>query len=372
MRAWDEFLTELEKDLGKETIKKWLSPLKVVRFDACNLYLEAEDSFKAIWFEEHVRHKIKNRLLNNNKKQILVHITLADQKSHEEPKAKKKAVVGAPPPFQLIFDSLDEKCSFSDFITSQSNLLPYKLLCEACGLDSKTLQKITPVVSFNPIYLFGRKGTGKTHLMMAVAKALTERGSKAVYVRAETFTEHVVSAIRTGEMQAFRKMYRNAEALLIDDIEVFSRKNATQEELFHTFNTLHVEGKQIILSGSSSPQELKFIEPRLISRFEWGIVIPLQTLGKEEMRTLLIKRAEQMHFSLSEEVIDFLLGTFGGNTKSLIRSLEALILREHLSSGVKNNKMPLDQARARHVLSDLIQEEEKAYPHSWQNHPHRG
>src|SRR4051794_21981766 len=110
MRAWDEFLILQEKELGKETVKKWLSPLKVVRFDACNLYLEAEDSFKALWFEEHMRPRVKKQLLNNNKKPIVIHISLTEKSQTEKKKAKKKTVIGSLPPFQLTFDSVDDKC----------------------------------------------------------------------------------------------------------------------------------------------------------------------------------------------------------------------------------------------------------------------
>ncbi len=352
MRAWEEFLTQQEKELGKETVDKWLRPLKVVRFDACNLYLEASDSFKSIWFEEHLRHRVQTRLTNNNHKQIKVHISVASENSESRTDKRRKKSSGgslAQPIFKLDFDDFDPEARFDTYIPSQNNLLAYKLLSESCGLD------------FNPIYLFGRSGTGKTHLMMATANQLKEDGRKVLYVRADTFTEHVVGAIRCGEMQAFRKAYRNADTLIIDDIEIFSRKGATQEELFHTFNALHVENKQIILSASCPPQDLKFIEPRLVSRFEWGIVIPLQMPEKEQMKDILIQRSEKADFPLDGSVIQFLLDTFGGNTKALIRSFEALILRTHLNRGLgKPPTLPLSLKTVNNYLSDLIQEEEKA------------
>jgi len=359
MRAWEEFLAQLEKELGSETVKKWLRPLKIVRFDACNLYLEANDSFKALWFEEHVRPKANSKLLNNNQKQIKVHLSVAISAEKKEKTVKKSPPLPAtPPPFKLIFDDIDNGSRFDNFVTCQGNLLAYKLLCEACGYNP---QSDSLSLTFNPIYLFGRGGTGKTHLMMAAANALKQRGHRVIYVRAETFTEHVVSAIRTGEMQTFRKAYRNVDALLIDDIEVFSRKAATQEELFHTFNTLHTEGKQIILSGTSAPQELKLIEPRLISRFEWGIVIPIQSLGKEGMRDILMRRAEKATFPLQEKVIEFLLETFSSSTKALIRAFEALVLRTHLNQGLGHSATsPLSYSAVKQILGDLIQEEEKA------------
>lgn len=367
MRAWEEFLALQEQELGKETVEKWLKPLKVVRFDACNLYLETNDSFKAIWFEEHVRRRAQAKLFNNNHKQIKVHISVASSgESNKETKKPKNRNASslAQPIFNLHFDEIDSEARLDTFITSRGNLLAFKLLCESCGLDAEKLtplDKKIPSFTFNPIYLFGRSGTGKSHLMMAIAQALKTNGLKVIYVRADTFTEHVVNAIRAGEIQAFRRAYRHVDALIIDDIEIFSRKSATQEELFHTFNTLHIEGKQIILSSNFAPQDLKFIEPRLVSRFEWGIVIPLQMLEREEMKRLLVQKAQKTDFPLEEEIISFLLDTFGNNTKSLIRAFDALVLRTHLNQGLgKGISFPLSLNTVKQSLTDLIQEEEKA------------
>lgn len=360
MRAWEEFLTKQEKEIGKEAVDKWLRPLKMVRFDACNLYLEASDSFKALWFEEHMHSRVQKGLYNNNHKQIKVHISVASRQDEQPPAKPKKKSTAPPTPtpvFTLRFDEIDPEATFENFATSPSNLLAYKLLTESCGRE-----KTDPAaLQFNPIYLYGRSGSGKTHLMMAAAAKLTQGGKKAVYVRAETFTEHVVEAIRSAEMQTFRRAYRGVDALLIDDIEVFSRKGATQEELFHTFNTLHVEGKQIVLSSGLHPNELKFIEPRLVSRFEWGIVIPLHMPAKEQMRTILLQKAAKVDFNLPESVAAFLLETFGGNTKTLIRAFDALMLRTHLNEGLgKPSILPLSAKTAQSCLKDLIQEEEKA------------
>ncbi len=351
MRAWEEFLTQQERELGRETVEKWLRPLKITRFDACNLYLEAADSFKALWFEEHMRPKVQSKLFNNNNKQIRVHVAVSAAESQEKrPKKKRKAENAslALPPFSLDFEELDPAFQFETFISSQSNLLAYKILRESSGEEDSGL-------TFNPIYLFGRNGTGKTHLLSAAARGMRAHGKKAIYVRADRFTEHVVKAIRTGEMQTFRKAYRNVDALIIDDIEIFSRKNATQEEFFHTFNTLHVEGKQIILSGNCPPQELKYIEPRLISRFEWGIIVPLQMLEKEKLKEVLLQKSQKVDFPLSESIFNFLLDTFSGSLKALIRAFEALVLRTHLH---QSGALTIEGVQK--ILSDLIQEEEQA------------
>ncbi len=350
MRAWDDFIKEQEKHLGPQTVQKWLSPLKVSRFDACNLYLEAPDSFFSIWFEEHIRPLIDRGFTNNNGKKIRVHLSIAKRHEIQEEKTKEKKGELPSLHFKLVFDEIEESAKFEHFISSQSNLLAYKLLLESCQPSTSP--------HFNPIYLYGRLGVGKSHLLMAAASQLKSVGENVIYVRAETFTEHVVNAIRSGEIQTFRKAYRKVDALLIDDVQIFSRKGATQEELFHTFNTLHTEGKQIIFAADCSPQELKFIEPRLVSRFEWGIVVPLHPLEGNDLKILLHKKAEKVGFPLESNIADFLLGAFPSNVKALLRALDALILRTHLNK-VKEKSL-LTVSTVKKILSDLILEEEKA------------
>lgn len=354
MKAWEQFLALQEKELGIETVHKWLKPLKVIRFDACNLYLEAKDSFQAIWFEEHIRPKIQNKLLNNNNKKIKVHLAVTNTLQTKSLKAKNKKTKEndtSPPPFNLNFDQLDPHCTLDNFILNDNNILAHKLIC-------KMLNNTAEFASFNPVYIHGSKGTGKTHLLMAAAHALRAEGLNVIYARAETFTEHVVTAIRAGEMSVFRQAYRNSDILIIDDVHVFSRKNATQEELFHTFNTLHVSGKQIILAANCAPPELQMIEPRLISRFEWGIVLPLDPLKKEDIRRTLESKMTALNFPLHHKVVEFLSETFANGTKNLMRAFEALILRSHLNGTSKQSSTQLTIPQVKHLLQDLILEEE--------------
>jgi chromosomal replication initiator protein len=195
---------------------------------------------------------------------------------------------------------------------------------------------------------------------MALAQAFKKQGLNALYARAETFTEHVVSAIRGSEMQFFRKAYRHVDVLLIDDVHAFARKNATQEEFFHTFNTLHTSGRQIVLSCKCAPALLEEIEPRLVSRFEWGINIHFEKLDLKDLRQVLQKRCEGLNFPLSEEVSQYLIEAFP-SSRALQCALEALVLRCHLEEDARHtrNSALFRIEFAQRMLADLVAQEQK-------------
>lgn len=353
MKAWEQFLKEQEVELGYETVQKWLRNLKIQRYDACNLHLEAKDSFQALWFEEHMRIKTQ-KLVNNNNKQIKVHLSVASAPPSKKSSARNTKDA-KPPPFQLKFDELDPHCLLENFAVNQDNQLTFKFLSE---LTKLTTDAHAVLGAFNPIYIYGPTGSGKTHLMMSLTKSFRANGLKCIYVRTERFTDHVVAAIRASEMSTFRQAYRNVDVLLVDDVHVFSRKGATQEEFFHTFNTLHLAGKQIILASNCSPQELQLIEPRLVSRFEWGIVLPLKLMAAEEYKLILQNKAQALQFMIPTSISDFLLETFTSNPKSLVKAFEALILRLHLDSNHSLQNLTVSAVKI--LLADLMNEELKS------------
>ena len=355
MKAWESFIQAQENEIGSETVNKWLKTLKVLRFDACNLYLEAKDAFQLMWFEEHIRQKVVKTLFNANQRKIKVHLSVANL----PPKAKGRALKPSKEAavkqnaFTLTFDELDPNCTFKNFVVSQKNVLTHKVFSQLIDIEPVSNQ-------LNPVYVYGPTGCGKTHLLMAVADTLRQQGKHVVFSRAQTFADHVVSAIRAGEMSTFRQAYRNSDALIIDDVHVFSRKGATQEEFFHTFNSLQGAGKQIILAANCSPGELQLIEPRLVSRFEWGIVLSLEASTREDAEKIISMKSKSMDFPLHPKLIEFLLETFV-STKSLNQALEALILRSHLNpSSGKQSSTNLTVLQAKHLLSDLILEEERS------------
>ena len=274
MHAWENFIRKQEEFFGPEVINKWLRALKVAHFDSGNLYLEAKDSFQIQWFEEHIRPLLKKHFLNNNFRPIKVHLTLSEAAQPPTTTKSKKEKSNSTPPIHYTFDKLDPSMTLDSFVAGVNNQVIFHFFRELA-------EKSSAIAEFNPIYLWGEAGCGKTHLLVALTQAFCKKGMNALYVRAETFTEHVVSAIRSSEMQGFRKAYRHVDVLLLDDVHLLARKNATQEEFFNTFNTLHTSSRQIILSSNCSPASLEEIEPRLVSRFEWGINIHFEKLKNE-------------------------------------------------------------------------------------------
>jgi chromosomal replication initiator protein len=352
MQAWDDFLKSQDEELGKETAQQWLRSLKIVQFDACNLFLEACDSFQALWFEEHVRPKLKN-FSNNNGSAIKIHISIKGQ----NPSSKKKKKEDAPASFSIFFEELDPSLSFLQFLPFPSNQMAWKFLSELTStLSQETAKKplSLPSNSPNPIFLYGPTGSGKTHLLQAMASKLKSLGHKTLYANASLFCDHVVRAIRQAQMVEFRNIYRLADVLIIDDVHHLQKKAATQEEFFHTFNTLHTAGKLIILSANVCPQYLEFIEPRLISRFEWGISLPLLLPDKKEHIAIVEAWAKKLGLSFHSTHTNFIVDTFASSPKASIGALKTL--HKRLSRQGKAT-LPIPLHALKNLLSDRIEEE---------------
>ena len=325
MEIWTQFLEELKSELGEEVVRKWVP--RLARFDAGNLFFEIRDSFQMHWFEEHIRPRLKAKLYQNGRP-IKVHfITQTSAESNKN--------IRTPQPPSYAPDFLDPDMDLAHFILSEETQVPFELLSS----------NDPPC---NPIYIYGQSGTGKTHLLMGAGRKWQSKGKKVFYVRAETFTNHVIQAIRMGHMREFRNQYRNIDILILDDIHIFAKKTATQEEFFHTFNTLHTSGRLVVLSASYAPSKLVDIEPRLISRFEWGISLKLQP---GPLRQILEKKAALWHLPLSEEILSFLLTHFPQNP---ISALQTLALRAH--------REPLTIPLVQHLLKDLLAKEQLQAP----------
>jgi chromosomal replication initiator protein len=351
MQAWEDYVLSLERSFGKRATDEWIRTLKLIRFDACNLYLEARDTFHASWVEEHILPIAKKQLRNNNAHEIKIHLKIHGEDGKNFP--PDLGINEAPLNFSP--DLLNQQQTYEQFVPGSKNRIPFQVLCKLTGFNPERGQYEEPSKEiYNPIYLYGPSGSGKTHLLVAAAITLELRGFSVFYVRAQTFTDHVVRAIRSGHMQKFRSAYRHIDILIIDDIQVLSRKNATQEELFHTFNTLHTAGKQIILSSNVNPRQLEGIEERLVSRFEWGITLPIEKLTEPlELLQIAKNRLQFYGFSVKKEVIDFIISSFNSPPR-VCEAIDRIAIKYQLS---KADLYPLETFLP--TLNDLIQQDQQ-------------
>jgi chromosomal replication initiator protein len=352
MHDWQKFLDKLKLEMGEGVVNEWVYSLKIIKFDAFNIYLEAKDAFQSAWVEEHLLPRAKKQFLNNKGFPIKIHLKLKEDNSF----FKKPFAQGKIAPSHLEFkpDELDQHHSFSSFYIDKSNDLCYKFLYNlSCGEKIDEKFKI-PFASFNPILIYGPSGCGKTHLLTAAAKSFIKNGKHAFYVRSQTFTSHVVNAIRLSSLIEFRNTYRKVNILIIDDIHLIAGKSATQEEFFHTFNALHSQGSQIIISSNLPPCQLKDIEQRLISRFEWGLSLPLNKTETEGLKLILDTKEKAYSMTIDQNAKDFLVDTFP-SPKEIEQAIQAIILRSKSSS--RSETLTVEMAK--NYLSDLISEQKK-------------
>jgi chromosomal replication initiator protein len=211
----------------------------------------------------------------------------------------------------------------------------------------------SPARTYNPLFIHGGVGLGKTHLLQAIGHhlAASRRGTKVAYVRSETFTNEFINAIQTNSLVKFRRRYRQADILLIDDIQFLAGKERSQEEFFHTFNSLFEGRKQIVLSSDQPPSEIAQLEQRLVSRFEWGLTAELQPPDMETRLAILRKKAAGLDVNLPNHVLEYL----AHRIKSNVRRLEGALLRVASFSSLSGR--PLTDESIEHVLRDILQEE---------------
>jgi len=256
------------------------------------------------------------------------------------------------PPAQakLDFDSsnhqLNPRYTFETFVVGSSNQFAHAAAQAVAEQPSK---------SYNPLFLYGGVGLGKTHLMHAIGHAIKRRNpaSRLIYVSAEKFTNEVIAAVRFDKMAAFRDRFRTMDILLVDDIQFIAGKERTHEEFFHTFNTLYEEQKQIVISSDCPPKEISAIEERLRSRFEWGLIADIQPPDLETKIAILQKKADSEQVKLADDVAEFIARSI----KSNIRELEGALIR--LLAYASLTGIELSVATAQQVLKNLIDSQEK-------------
>ncbi|MBI4541988.1 MAG: chromosomal replication initiator protein DnaA [Gemmatimonadetes bacterium] len=346
--TWKRLLDQARGRLPEPTLRTWLEPVDAVALEEDRLVLAAPDQFAAEWNEsKHAKllSEIGSELFGTR---FEVSFRVQEERSRRPqmdffvaPPGAAAAPAGGPPAWAT---PLNERYTFRTFVIGKSNELA---AAAAYGVVE------APGKAYNPFFIYGATGLGKTHLMQAVAHALIERSpeGRAVYVGAEQFINEVIEHIHAGKMPDFRRRYRQElDVLLVDDVHFLERKEMTQEEFFHTFNALHQTGKQIVLTSDRPPTEIPGLEARLVSRFESGMVADIGQPDLEHRTAILRKKAEEDH--LEQTIPDDVLGFIAEHVRSSVRELEGCIIKLLLFASLKHREITIDLARE--ALADKI------------------
>lgn len=336
MKCWKDFLEKQKHKFGIETYNKWIKPLKIIKFDSQNIYLEAQDYFQFFWFEEHIKPKIKNNLFNENFQKVKVFIKVKGENFSKKKKIKNSKNKKEEK-FSLYFEKIDPKLNFKTFYASGKNKVAYTLLNNLFNEN---------FTSFNPIYIYGNRKSGKTHLLSATKNFFYQKN--VIYVKAKTFMHHVVNAMRFSAISNFRNFYRNVDILIVDDVHLFENKIATQEEFFHTFNALYEKNAKIILSSNLPTKKLN-LEARLISRFEWGVCLDLEKVDKNGLEKIFNMEIENLNLHFSDSAKHFFL-------KNLPSPFS---LKEGIKTLHLHKKEKFSVSEIKKILFDLIEKEKQ-------------
>ncbi len=342
-KLWRATLGELELQMTRATFDTWLRDTRCLGLeDQGTLIVGVKNGYAVEWLENRL-HPVIQRTLEHIAGEPLKARFVVWENQTPPP----------PPPAPLLFDNggdaspttpapnpgLNVVYTFDNFIVGPGNRL--------AQAASQAVAE-TPGRAYNPLFIYGGVGLGKTHLLHAIGQTAYRRGLRVLYVSSETFTNDLVEAIRTHTTENFRDKYRNAEVLLVDDIQFIAGKESTQEEFFHTFNALRDTSRQIVLSSDRPPKAMVTLEERLRSRFEWGLIVDVQPPNFETRLAILHKKAEGLGAEISDEVLDFIASNVERNIRELEGALNQLLAMSRLTG------LPLDLETARSALTDLL------------------
>ena len=317
-QAWQTVLGQLQMEMPRASFDTWVRDTRLISYQNGTLIVGVRNAYARDWLENRLASTV-NRLLVG----ILnasVNVDFVVNGNEPEPVVEETASVR--PQLEAVdpYDrparpsNMNPRYLFETFVVGSGNRLAHAA-CQAVAEK--------PARAYNPLFLYGGVGLGKTHLLHAIGNACHMRGLNVLYVSSEEFTNDMINAIRTHTNQAFREKYRSADVLLVDDIQFIAGKESTQEEFFHTFNTLHGQDKQIIVSSDRPPKSLNTLDERLRSRFEWGLAADIQPPDLETRLAILRSKAERSGRQVSDDILE----TIARRVQSNIRELEGALNR---------------------------------------------
>lgn len=348
---WEDVLSVLKPQLNDESYELWLRPVRPLSLDGKRLVLQVPNAFFADWLRDHYQTQLETLLRERAGEGIQLSfevnpsaaITPAPSLTRPTPTAP---LLSAAPAMETY---LNPRYTFDTFVVGHSNRFA-QAASQAVANE--------PGKSYNPLFLYGGVGLGKTHLMHAIGNHMLKTNPRArvLYTSSEKFINEFIDALRFEKMPQFRQRYRNLDCLLIDDIQFLVNKESSQEEFFYTFNTLYDSRKQIVISSDRPPKEIPTLQERLITRFEWGVVADIQAPELETRIAILRDKAEAEHLFVPEDVLLFLASHIRTNIRELEGSLIRVVAHASLTG------VPLTVDSARETLRDVIAKEEAAAP----------
>jgi len=353
-RIWDEIASSIQPHVSVDAFQRWFAAIELIQADEIALTFQVPNTIYQLWIESNYLNlvqsatlsvlgsprDIKFRVVDNGKANALAESRV--EQSSEPPQARiqeKESEVASN-------HGMNPRNSFETFVVGSNNQFAHAAALAVAQSPAKT---------YNPLFIYGGVGLGKTHLMQAIGQQVMDRKKnfKVMYLSSEKFTNEFIDAIQHNTLVKFRKRYRQSDVLLIDDIHFLAGKERSQEEFFHTFNTLFDGRKQIVLSSDRPASEITNLEQRLVSRFEWGLTAELQPPDIETRMAILRKKAQVLHVQLAQEVLEFL----AQRVRSNVRRLEGALMR--VASFVSLSGREISRETVEQLLRDILQEEAK-------------
>lgn len=342
---WEDVCNKIQVKIGEAEFKSWIKPLVFKSIDNDMVCIECPSLFIKNWIEANLMPTLENcfKACLPDVKSVRIKLIVNSNKKNKELDSLTAPVIPIEP---VTTQNVDTRYTFDNFVVGQPNELAY-----AAALKIAESQK----VQFNPLFLYGGVGLGKTHLMHAIANRIKQVNPKrrVVYLSAEQFMYEFIKAIRSKDTMGFKSQFRNIDVLMVDDVQFFSTANATQEEFFHTFNVLIDNNKQIIISADKSPSDLENIQERLKSRMNWGLVADIHPTTYELRLGILQSKVEKTEYAVPNTVLEFLACKITSN----VRELEGALNRVMAHAELVGKDIDLDLVI--YALKDVLKAQEK-------------
>lgn len=348
---WKKVVDNLQQQMVQESYNLWIQPLKPVSLSGGRLTLQVPNKYFSEWLKTHQQKNIETFIKDELKEDVAIEFQEVQDLTSILKKVEdiqEPATVAAPVKVQA--DELfNQKYIFDRFVVGASNRFAHAS-CEAVAKD--------PGRQFNPLFIYGGVGLGKTHLLHAIGNHIRKNNPslRVMYVTSEKFINEFIDSLRFEKPASFRNKYRNLDCLLIDDIQFLVGRQSSQEEFFYTFNTLYDSHKQVVITSDRPPKELPTLEPRLISRFEWGVIADIQPPDLETRIAILRKKAEEERLYIPDDVVLYI----ATQIKSNIRELEGSLLRITAFSAFTGTPLTVDSVQK--ILKDVVRPPDNAAP----------